>query len=154
MKKTTNNETEIVLEREEVIKRATEIREKIAYYEKQLYTLLNSPGLNESTQSINFDFYLSNKAGTRVRTVYCQNKKFIYYSYLSRLNCNVPISFKKVFNEAKIHLDKYVKEYKNYKIQRKPITNSTFRMIINYNIKPNIHQYYMKLISIILITIK
>ena len=137
MEKTTNNETEIVLEREGVIKRASEIREKIAYYEKQLYTLLNSPGLNESTQSINFDFYLSNKAGTRVRTVYCQNKKFIYYSYLSRLNCNVPISFKKVFNEAKIHLDKYVKEYKNYKIQRKPITNSTFRMIINYNIKPN-----------------
>ena len=118
------------LKREEVIKRATEIREKITCLENQLCTLLNSPGLNESTEPINFNFYLSNEAGTRIRTVYCQNKKFTYYC--DKFYCNVPISFKKVFNEAKIHFDKYVKNYKNYKIQRKPLTNSTFRMIIKY----------------------
>ena len=130
-------ETKIVLKREEVIKRANEIREKIRYYEDQLYTLLNSTTLEESTTPIKFDFYLSDKAGKRIRTVYCQNKKFIYYNYLTTINPNVPMTIKKVYNDARVHLDNYIKEYKNYKIQRKPITNSTFRMNINYNTNTN-----------------
>ena len=137
MEETTNNETIIALKREEVIKQATELRQKIKDYNNQLYALLNSTALKESTQSINFDFYLANKEGQRVKSVFCQNKKFIYYSYLTTMKCNVPISITKVYNKAKIHFDKYVEEYKNYKIQRKPITNSTFRMNINYNTIPN-----------------
>ena len=138
MEETTNNEALIPLKREEVIKQANEIRQKVNKYNTQLRNLLNYPILEESTHSINFDFYLSNKAGQRVRSVFCQNKKFIYYTYLSEIKCNVPISIKKVFSEAKVYFDKYVKEYKNYKIQREPITNSTFRMNINYNTIPNI----------------
>ena len=44
----------------------------------------------------------------------------------------MPYSIKEIFISAKPYLDKYVKEYENYKIQRKPITNSTFRIVINY----------------------
>ena len=128
MEKTTNNEAIITLEREETIKRATEIRQKINDYYSQLYNLLKSSNLK--CNSLNFNFYLTNKEGTRVRTVYCQNKKFIYHT--DTLYCNMPYSIKEIFISAKPYLDKYVKEYENYKIQRKPITNSTFRIVINY----------------------
>ena len=133
MEETTNNKA---LKREEVIKQATELRQKIENYNNQLYTLLDSSDLKESTQLIDFNFYLSNKAGHQVKSVFCQNKKFIYTNYKTLL-CNVPVTFKKIFNEAKIHLDKYIEKYKDYKIQRKPITNSTFRIIIKYTTNPN-----------------
>ena len=75
----------------------------------------------------NLDFYLTNKAGTRIRTVYCQNKKFIYQT--SYKYCD-PLTFEEIFNHIKPYFDKYVEEYKNYKIQKQPITNSTFRLIL------------------------
>ena len=130
MEKTINNEEIITLGREETIKQAIEIRQKIKDYHTQLYNLLKSSNLKCNT--LNFNFFLSNNAGTRIRTVYCQNKKFIYCT--DTLYCNMPCSIKDIFISVKPYFDKYVKEYENYKIQRKPITNSTFRIIIVYNI--------------------
>ena len=114
--------------REETIKEATEIRKKIDDYQNKLYHLLNSSNLK--CDSLNFKFWLSNKNGTRVRTVYCQNKEFKYFT--DKLYCNMSCSIKDIFYSAKPYFDEYVKEYKEYKIQKQPITNSTFRLIINY----------------------
>ena len=124
------------LKREEVIKQAFELRKKIDDYKFELYNLLNQTILEEDTAPIKFKFYLGNKEGKRVRSVFCQNKKFIYYSYPTKIKCNYPITIKRVFNDVKVYFDKYVEEYKDYKIQRKPITNTTFRLIIKYNTFP------------------
>ena len=78
----------------------------------------------------NLDFYLTNKAGTRMRTVYCQNKKFIYQTTYRQCD---PLTFEEIFNHLKPYFDKYIEEYKNYKIQSTPITNSTFRLILFYS---------------------
>ena len=55
MEKTTNNEAIITLEREETIKRATEIRQKINDCYSQLYNLLKSSNLK--CNSLDFNFY-------------------------------------------------------------------------------------------------
>ena len=80
-----------------------------------------------SESLIHMDFELANKAGERIRTVFCKNKRFIYFTskYIDK-----PITFSEVFTIAKPHFDKYVKLYENYKIQRKKITNSVFRLCI------------------------
>ena len=75
------------------------------------------------------DFELSNKAGERIRTVFCKNKKFIYYTS-SKYNNKPPLTFGEIFTISKPHFDKYIKQYENYKIQRKPITNSAFRLSV------------------------
>ena len=82
----------------------------------------------------NLDFFLSNKAGTRIRTVFAQNKMFSYKT--SYMSCD-PVTFKEIFNFSKPYFDKYIEEYKNYKIRKKPITNSTFRIIVFYSKEPN-----------------
>ena len=71
-------------------------------------------------------FDLSNKQGTRMRTVFCYNKKFNYSS--PHWLCD-PITYDELFNIIKPYFDKYVKEYEDHKIYKKPITNSIFRMI-------------------------
>ena len=71
-------------------------------------------------------FDLSNKQGRRVRTVFCYNKVFKYESPLWLCD---PITYEELFNIIKPYLDKYVKEYEDHKIYRRPITNSIFRMI-------------------------
>ena len=76
------------------------------------------------------DFELSNIAGGRLRTVFCKNKKFTYYT--SEFKHKKPSTFKEIYNIAKPFFDKYVKEYENYKIQRKKITNSIFRLSVFY----------------------
>ena len=75
------------------------------------------------------DFELSNKAGERIRTVFCKNKKFRYHSS-SKYYVNPPITFGEIFTMSKPYLDKYIKQYEDYKIQRKPITNSAFRLSV------------------------
>ena len=71
-------------------------------------------------------FDMSNKQGRRVRTVFCYNKVFKYESPLWACD---PITYEELFNIIKPYLDKYVKEYEDHKIYRRPITNSIFRMI-------------------------
>ena len=78
----------------------------------------------------NLDFDTTNKAGMRMRTVFCRNKKFIYQT--SHLLCD-PSTIEEVFNYLKPYFDKYVEEYKNYKIFKAPITNSIFRMILFFS---------------------
>ena len=79
----------------------------------------------------NMDFDLSNKNGERLRTVFCKNKRFTYYTSVKY--CNPSLTFEKIFNISKPHFDKYFKEYEKYKIQGKKITNSIFRLIICYS---------------------
>ena len=74
---------------------------------------------------------LQKKNGQRIRTVFCKNKRFVY-STPPRL-CNPPLTFEELFNNLKPYFDKYVKEYQGYKIQKAPITNSIFRLIIFYS---------------------
>ena len=71
-------------------------------------------------------FDMTNKAGRRVRTVFCYNKVFKYDTPL--WTCD-PITYEELFNIIKTYFDKYVKEYEDYKIYNRPITNSIFRMI-------------------------
>ena len=75
-------------------------------------------------------FDITNKSGTRIRTVFCRNKKFIYQT--PHWLCD-PSTFEELFNFLKPYFDKYVKEYENYKIFRSPITNSIFRMVLFYS---------------------
>ena len=78
----------------------------------------------------NLDFDKTNKAGTRIRTVFCRNKKFKYQT--SHLLCD-PSTIEEVFNHIKPYFDKYVDEYKNHKIFKEPITNSIFKMILFFS---------------------
>ena len=71
-------------------------------------------------------FYISNKTGSRVRSVFCHNKAFRYDTPL--WTCD-PITYEDLFNILKTYFDKYVKEYENHEIFKKPVTNSIFRMI-------------------------
>ena len=71
-------------------------------------------------------FDLSNKQGMRVRTVFCYNKVFKYST--SHWLCD-PITYDELFSYLKPYFDKYVKEYEDCKIYKRPITNSIFRMI-------------------------
>ena len=71
-------------------------------------------------------FDMSNKQGRRVRTVFCYNKVFKYDTPL--WTCD-PITYEELFNIIKPYLTKYVKEYEDHKIYKRPITNSIFRMI-------------------------
>ena len=82
------------------------------------------------------DFDLANKTGERIRTVFCKNKRFIYFTS-SKYNNKPPLTFYEVFTIAKPHFDKYVKEYENYKIQRKKITNSVFRLCVCFSKEGN-----------------
>ena len=113
---------------EELVEKAKEYRDMIEEGRSKLANLLRSN--NIKIDKINLNFFLTNKVGVNVRSVYCQNRKFIYST--PTLECNTPIYFIDIFNAAKPHLDKYVKEYKNYKMQNKQITNSTFKIIISY----------------------
>ena len=76
----------------------------------------------------NIDFDLSNKNGERMRAVFCRNKKFTF-SCSHRL-CDPPLTYEEIFNLLKPYFDKYVNDYKDYKIFRSPITNSIFRIIL------------------------
>ena len=78
------------------------------------------------------DFELANKCGNRIRTVFCKNKKFMYYSSERKHN-DKPLTFEEIYNMSKPYFDKYVKQYEDYKIQRKPITNSIFRLSVFYS---------------------
>ena len=78
----------------------------------------------------NMDFFFPNKNGTRIRSIFCKNKKYIYYT--SEKSCE-PSTFEEIFNYLMPYFDNYVKEYRNYKIQKMPISNSIFRMIIFYS---------------------
>ena len=78
------------------------------------------------------DFELANRAGNRLRTVFCKNKNFLYYTYKEKHH-DKPLTFEEIYNMSKPYFDKYVKEYENYKIQRKPITNSIFRLSVFYS---------------------
>ena len=71
-------------------------------------------------------FDLSNKQGMRVRTVFCYNKVFKYST--PHLICD-PVTYEELFSYLKPYFDKYVKEYEDQKIYKKPITNSIFRLI-------------------------
>ena len=82
------------------------------------------------------DFDLSNKAGTRIRTVFCKNKKFTYYTS-SKYNNNPPLTFGEIFTISKPYFDKYVKQYEDYKIQGKKITNSAFRLSVCHSKEKN-----------------
>ena len=74
------------------------------------------------------DFYLANKAGSRIRTVFCQNKKFTYFNSSTFLD--EPVTFNDIFNVSKPYFEKYLKQYENYKIQGKKITNSAFKLFV------------------------
>ena len=74
-------------------------------------------------------FETTNKNGNRVRTVFCKNKRFVYYTE----NIKKESTLKEVYNTGRFCLDEYVKEYKDYKIQKKPITNSIFRLTVFYS---------------------
>ena len=82
------------------------------------------------------DFDLSNKAGQRMRTVFCKNKKFTYYTS-TKYNNDPPLTFYEIFTITKPHLDKYIKQYENYKIQGRKITNSAFRLSVGYSKEKN-----------------
>ena len=82
----------------------------------------------------NMDFDLTNKNGTRMRAVFCKNKRFLYQT--SHWLCE-PSTFNEIFNHLKPYLDKYVNEYKNYKIHSSNITNSIFRLVIFFSKEQN-----------------
>ena len=73
-------------------------------------------------------FEITNKNGNRVRTVFCKNKRFVYLSE----DVHRELTFAEIYDIGKFCLNKYVNEYKDYKIQRKPITNSIFRLSVYY----------------------
>ena len=73
-------------------------------------------------------FETTNKNGSRVRAVFCKNKRFAYYTEHIRRG----LTFAEIYDEGRVSFDKYVHEYKDYKIQRKPITNSIFRLTVFY----------------------
>ena len=85
---------------------------------------------NQRHDFSNINFYTLNKSGTRIRTVFCRNKKFIYQTPHRLCNSS---TFEEIFNHLKPYLDKYVEDHKNYKIYRAPITNSIFRMILFFS---------------------
>ena len=72
-------------------------------------------------------FDLPNKDGRRVRTVFCYNKVFKYETPFWACD---PVTYEDLFNILKPYLDKYVEEYENHKIFKKPVTNSIFRMMV------------------------
>ena len=78
----------------------------------------------------NMELDKTNKNGERIRTIFCRNKKFKYQT--PHKLCD-PSTFNKIFNHLKPYFDKYVKEYKNYKIFGSPITNSIFRLVIFFS---------------------
>ena len=75
-------------------------------------------------------FEITNKNGNRERTVFCKNKRFVYLSEEVKIR---PYTFEEIYDISRFCLDKYVDEYKDYKIQRKPITNSIFRLSVFYS---------------------
>ena len=81
--------------------------------------------LKHDFSNINFD--TTNKNGERMRAVFCRNKKFTYHCP-HRL-CD-PSTYEEIFNHLKPYFDKYVNDYKDYKLFKSPITNSIFRIII------------------------
>ena len=85
---------------------------------------------NQKHNFSNIEFFINNKNGTRIRTVFCRNKKFIYQT--PHKLCE-PSTFEEIFNHLKPYFDKYVEEYKTYKIHGTPITNSIFKMILFYS---------------------
>ena len=78
----------------------------------------------------NMEFDKTSKDGQRIKTIFCKNKKFIYHTP-HRL-CE-PSTFEEIFSHLIPYFYKFVKEYRDYKIQKMPITNSTFRMIIFFS---------------------
>ena len=78
----------------------------------------------------NISFDLTNKNGTRMRTVFCRNKKFNHQS--PHLLCE-PSTINEIFNHLKPYFDKYVKEYEKYKIFGSRITNSTFHLVLFFS---------------------
>ena len=85
---------------------------------------------NQKHNFSNIEFFLPNKNGTRIRTVFCRNKKFIYSS--PHKLCE-PSTFEEIFNHLLPYFNNYVEEYKNYKINGVSITNSIFKMILFYS---------------------
>ena len=81
----------------------------------------------------NIDFGLSNKLGDKIRAVFCRNKKFTYYC--SHKKCFKPKTYEELFDILKPYVDKYINEYKDYKIFRRPITNSVFRLVIHSSLE-------------------
>ena len=66
------------------------------------------------------------------RLIFAQNRRIRYSTY--EINCKEnKTTFKELFNISKLYLDELIKKYKNYKLQRKPITDSTFKVIIEYS---------------------
>ena len=110
--------------KEEVI----EYKKKLKDAKDRLYYITKKG--NVKTKNLNFNFFLTNKTGVNVRAVYCQNKKYIYG--ILKLDLGLPVKMIDIFNTAKPHLDKYIEEYKNFKIQGKKITNSCFKLIYNF----------------------
>ena len=79
------------------------------------------------TKNLGEKFELGNKKGTRIRTVFCKNKRFLYYA---DQKCHEPRSYEEIFNFLMPYFNYYVKLYRNYEIQKNPITNSIFRLYI------------------------
>ena len=79
----------------------------------------------------NMEFDIANKNGNRIKSVFCKNKRFVYHT--PHKLCDPPSTFDEIFNHLLPYFNNYVKEYRDYKIQRSPISNSIFRMIIFYS---------------------
>ena len=79
----------------------------------------------------NMEFDIANKNGNRIRSVFCKNKRFVYHT--PHKLCDPPSTFEEIFNRLLPYFNKYIKEYQDYKIQRSPISNSIFRIIIFYS---------------------
>ena len=105
-----------------------EYRKKLKESKDKLYEILKKG--NIKTKDLEFNFYLTNYVGVNIRSVYCQNRKYIYT--ILKLNLGLPVKIIDIFNAAKPHVDKYIKEYKDFTFQRKPITNSCFKIILCY----------------------
>ena len=86
------------------------------------------------------DFYMTNKLGGKIRAVFCRNKKFTYYS--SNKKYFKPKTYLELFNLLKPYVEKYIKEYKNFKIFKKPITNTVFRLIILPETEPKLKDFF------------
>ena len=78
----------------------------------------------------NMEFDITNKNGQQIRSIFCKNKRFVYHT--PHKLCK-PSTFEEIFNHLIPYFDNFVKEYRDYKIQKMPISNSIFRMIIFYS---------------------
>ena len=85
---------------------------------------------NKTHDLSNLQFYTEKKKGERMLTAFCRNVKFVYKCPFKL--CDPPLTFSKLFTIITPYFDDYISKYQSYKLQRSPVTNYIYKIIMFY----------------------